>query len=47
MKNRKWLLATLVLLVGAAGAAGSKPAAIPDDGERLMLKLVKHPGGRS
>jgi hypothetical protein len=44
--KRKLLLATLVLLLGAASAAGSRlPADSNDHGERAMLMLKSGKGG--
>jgi hypothetical protein len=48
--KRKLLLATLVLLLGAANAAGGRldtllPAGSNDHGERAMLMLKSSKGG--
>jgi len=45
VKKQKLLLAALVLLIGAASAAGSKLPAGPDHQKERAMLMLKHKGG--
>jgi hypothetical protein len=45
VKRPRLLLAALVLLIGAASAAGSKLTSGPDQYRESAMQLIKHPSG--